>query len=47
LLKLACVLAVILLALTSVITVESVRRWIGILNGGIVPLKKAVEAEAA
>jgi carbon starvation protein len=47
LLKLACLLATVLLALTTVITVESVRRWIGILNGGILPLKQKAEAEAA
>jgi carbon starvation protein len=46
LLILACALAVILLVLTTVITVESVRRWIAIL-GGARSMEKVVKSEAA
>ncbi|MCC6125764.1 MAG: carbon starvation protein A [Pirellulales bacterium] len=46
LLILACILAVVLLGLTTVITLDSVRRWISILNGGALSLKTA-ESEPA
>jgi carbon starvation protein len=46
LLMLACVLAVVLLGLTTVITLDSVRRWMSILNGGALPLK-TTESEPA
>jgi carbon starvation protein len=46
LLLLACALAAILLALTAIITVDSVRRWLGILAGAKTP-GKAAGTEAA
>jgi carbon starvation protein len=46
LLLLACCLAAILLVLTAVITFESVRRWIGILQG-TVTTKTVAESEVA
>jgi carbon starvation protein CstA len=46
LLLLACALAAILLVLTAIITVDSVRRWLGILAGAKTP-GKAAGSEAA
>jgi carbon starvation protein len=47
LLKLACVLAGIMLGLTAIITIDTLRRWYVILNGGVKRPVELVESEPA